>query len=155
MVKFSDYSFGATSAVMTGLAVIIGLSNVPKISIIAALFVIAIADNISDSFGIHIQQESQLLSAKEVSRITNSNFLTRFMVVLVYILFIYFLPIMLALILSIIFGILIIIILSYFISIDQKGNPYKAIFQHLGIALVVMTVSYFLRELIAKLPSLF
>jgi vacuolar iron transporter family protein len=157
MVKFSDYSFGATSAVMTSLAIIVGLSNIPnhRISIITALLVIAIADNISDSFGIHIQQEAQHLSPKEVARITNSNFITRLFVVFVYILFIYFLPINIALIFSIIIGILIITLLSYFIALDKKENPYKAVFQHLGIAFAVMMSSYFLRELITKIPSLF
>jgi len=59
MIKLHNFSFGATSAVVTGLAIIVGLSAVhdAKIAIVSALLIIAIADNISDSFGIHIHQE--------------------------------------------------------------------------------------------------
>ena len=153
MSKFSDYGFGATSAIMTSLAIMIGLGSVPnsKTSIIIALFVIAIADNISDSFGIHIQQESQNMPPKEVSRITYKNFITRFFVCLLFVSLVYLLPIFVALILSAITGAIIIMMLSYLISKAQKVNPYKAIFQHLSVAIVVMIISYFLRLLITQI----
>jgi hypothetical protein len=54
--------------------------------------VIAIADNISDSLGIHIYQESDLKKSEVVRVSTIFNFITRFFVILIFILFIYFCP---------------------------------------------------------------
>jgi hypothetical protein len=54
------FSFGATSAIITNLGLIVGfdsLSN-PKSSIIRSMLVIGIADNISDTLGMHVYQES-------------------------------------------------------------------------------------------------
>jgi hypothetical protein len=63
------FSFGATSAIITNLGIITGLDTLthPKLSIIGALLVIALADNLSDTFGIHIYQESEYLGTKEVA----------------------------------------------------------------------------------------
>jgi hypothetical protein len=36
--------------------------------------------------------------------------------------------------------------LSYFIAEEQKSNPYMSILEHLAIAILVIAVSYFLRE---------
>jgi len=151
-IKFKDYSFGATSAVITSLAIIISLSRVvsAKISIITALLVIAIADNISDSFGIHIYQESQHVRAKEVKKTTLYNFLARLLVVSILILFILLLPIDLAVILSVVFGLSIIVLLSYFISKHQKDNPYSIVIEHLALTVIVIIASLFLRAFISQ-----
>ena len=76
--KFYNFSFGVTSAIMTSLTIIIGLSGAASnITIITALLIIAIADNISDSFGIHIYQESKRVNSKEVKTTTANNFIAR------------------------------------------------------------------------------
>jgi vacuolar iron transporter family protein len=151
------FSFGATSAVITGLAVIVGLSRTanPVIGITTALVVIAIADNISDSFGIHIHQESQKESVEEVRKTTLSNFATRVAVVSVFILLVILLPMKAAVPVSIFFGMAIISTISYFIAKEQKAKPYRVVYLHLLITAMVIIGSYLLREasagLVAKL----
>jgi len=151
------FSFGATSAVITGLAVIIGLSRSanPVIGITTALVVIAIADNISDSFGIHIHQESQKESVKEVRKTTLTNFVTRVAVVSIFVLLVILLPVKAAIALSIFFGMAVISIISYLIAKERKAKPHRIVFQHLLITALVIIGSYLLREasagLIAKL----
>ena len=142
------YSFGATSAVITGLAVIVGLSRTanPVIGITTALVVIAIADNISDSFGIHVHQESQKESVKEVRKTTLTNFATRVAVVSVFILLVILLPMKAAVPLSIFFGMAVISTISYFIAKEQKAKPYRVVSQHLLITVLVIVGSYLLRE---------
>jgi len=56
MIHLRKFSFGASSAIVTSLAFIVGLSRNPnpRLAIIGSLLVIAVADNISDSLGIHI-----------------------------------------------------------------------------------------------------
>jgi VIT1/CCC1 family predicted Fe2+/Mn2+ transporter len=155
MSHLTRFSFGATSAIITCLAFIVGLarSSNPKFAIIGSLLVIAIADNISDSLGIHIYQESDLKKSEVVRTSTLYNFLTRFFVILVFILLVYFLPLLYASIMSIIWGISLLIVLSYYIAREQKVNPYKAIVEHVAIAVVVIIFSDYLSEWILHLVT--
>lgn len=153
MTHLTKFSFGATSAIVTSLALIVGLSkNInPKLTIIGSLLVIAIADNVSDSLGIHIFQESDLKKPKVVSVSTFSNFFTRFLVVLIFVLLVAFLPIDYAVIVSIVLGISLLSVLSYFIGKEQKTNPYLSILEHVAIAILIIVASYFLREWIMNI----
>jgi len=139
------FSFGSSSAIITNLGLIIGLDTSPnaRLSIIASILVIALADNISDSFGIHVYQESEMLSRTEVWISTSTNFLTRLFVSLVFILFIFFLPMNIAVICSLVFGLSLLAFISYIIARDEEVNPYQAIIEHLGIALIVIVLSEF------------
>lgn len=155
MLQLTRYSFGATSAIITCLAFIISLGKITnsKYTIIGSLLVIAIADNISDSLGIHIYQESDLKRTEVVRISTFFNFITRFFVVFIFILFILFLPLLYASVLSLIWGISLLIVLSYYIAKEQKVNPYKAIIEHIGIAVVVVIVSNYISEWILNIFS--
>ena len=140
------FSFGATSAIITNLGIITGLDTLthPKLSIIGALLVIALADNLSDSFGIHIDQESEHIAKKEVWLSTLTNFFTRLFVSSTFIILIIVLPIRLAAVCSVIWGLLILTVMTYTIAKQQKINPFSAIFVHLTIAVVVVVASNFI-----------
>jgi vacuolar iron transporter family protein len=140
------FSFGATSAIITNLGIITGLDTLthPKLSIIGALLVIALADNLSDSFGIHIYQESEHIAKKEVWFSTLTNFFTRLFVSSTFIILIIVLPIRLAAVCSVIWGLLILTVMTYTIAKQQKINPFSAIFVHLTIAFVVVVASNFI-----------
>jgi VIT1/CCC1 family predicted Fe2+/Mn2+ transporter len=144
MSHLTRFSFGATSAIITCLAFIVGLAKSGRFAIIGSLLVIAIADNISDSLGIHIYQESDLKKSEVVRTSTFYNFITRFFVILIFILFVLLLPMLYASILSIIWGISLLVVLSYYIAREQKVNPYKAIIEHVAIAVVVIVISNYL-----------
>jgi VIT1/CCC1 family predicted Fe2+/Mn2+ transporter len=140
------FSFGATSAIITNLGIITGMDTLthPKLSIIGALLAIALADNLSDSFGIHMYQESEHLAKKEVILSTLTNFLTRLFVSFTFIFLIIVLPIQLAAVCLVTWGLLILTILTYTIAKHQKINPFSAIAVHLTIALVVVVTSNFI-----------
>jgi VIT1/CCC1 family predicted Fe2+/Mn2+ transporter len=139
------FSFGATSAIITNLGIITGLNTLthPKLSIIGALLVIALADNLSDSFGIHIYQESEHIGKKEVWLSTLTNFLTRLFVSSTFIILIIALPIRLAAVCSVIWGLFVLTFMTYTIAKQQKINPFSAIFVHLTIAVIVVVASNF------------
>jgi len=139
----SKFSFGATSAIISNLGLITGLRSLDhaKVSIIGGILVIAIADNISDSFGIHMFRESECLTTKEVWFSTFTNFLTRFSVSLSFIPLIIFLPLKAAVITSLLWGLLILSILSYFIARREKRSPLWIISEHLIIAVAVIFAS--------------
>jgi VIT1/CCC1 family predicted Fe2+/Mn2+ transporter len=140
------FSFGATSAIITNLGIITGLDTLthPKLSIIGALLVIALADNLSDSFGIHIYQESEHIGKKEVWLSTLTNFLTRLFVSSTFIIMIIVLPIRLAVVCSVVWGLLVLTVMTYTIAKQQKINPFSAIFVHLTIAVIVVVASNFI-----------
>lgn len=69
----NKFSFGATSSTITSLGIIFGLltSGNPKASVIGSLLVVAVADNIADSLGIHIYRESTATKKREHSNVHN------------------------------------------------------------------------------------
>ena len=154
--EIHNYSFGITSAIMTSLAVIIGLSwATNNLTIIATLLIIAIADNVSDSFGMHVYQESKNISSKEVKKTTTNNFIARILTTLVFILFVIILSTNLAVIISTIFGLTVLVIISYFISLNRNINPYYMTSRHLALAIILMVSSFVLRYVILTIFSSF
>lgn len=90
----SKFSFGATSSTVTSLGRIFGLltSGNPQASVIGSLLVIAVADNIADSLGIHIYRESTATKKENTRMFTISNFITRFGITLTFVVLFAFLP---------------------------------------------------------------
>ena len=150
--SLQKYIFGATSAIITNLAIVTGLhsSANAKTSIIGSLLVIALADNISDSLGIHIYQETEDIQKKEVWIVTFTNFSARLLVSFGFILIVFLLPIEMAVTISIIYGLLTLGIFSYMIAKMKKLNPISAIFEHIIIATVVIIISKYLGEWIVN-----
>jgi len=149
----TKFSFGATSAIITNLGIITGLDTLahPKTSIIASILVVALADNIADSFGIHIYQESECIDNREIWFSTLSNFFTRIFLSLTFIIMVAALPINLAVPCSICWGLSLLAIMSYAIARDRNVNPYSEIFKHIIIAVFVVASSHFVgRYIISK-----
>jgi len=156
-LKETRFSFGATAAIITNLGLVAGLrtGEHAKVGIIAGMLVIALADNISDSMSIHIYQETECIETKEVWLSTFTNFLSRLLVSLTFILLVVSLPIKSAVVCSIIWGLLLLTMMSYAIAKDKKINPYLTILEHLAIAVAVIIVSDFAgRFLITKFKFL-
>jgi VIT1/CCC1 family predicted Fe2+/Mn2+ transporter len=145
MTHLTKFSFGTTSAVVTSLAFVVGLSGASKPTIILSLLVFALADNISDSLGIHIFQESDLKDPMVVRVSTFSNFFTRLSLVLIFVLIVAFLPINYAVIASLIYGMSVLSVLSYLIARERRSSVYTSILWHVMIAILVIAVSYVLR----------
>jgi VIT1/CCC1 family predicted Fe2+/Mn2+ transporter len=153
MTHLTKYSFGATSAIATSLAFIVSLSGspAPRTPIIGALLVLAVADNITDSLGIHVFQESDLKSQSTVNASTLSNFATRLVLVLSFVALVYLLPIGVAVAASIAWGVSILVTLSYLIATEQKADPTRAILQHVAIAALVVVSSLVMRDWITTI----
>jgi VIT1/CCC1 family predicted Fe2+/Mn2+ transporter len=142
------FIFGATTAVITNMGLVTGLFFSPnaKMNIIGSILVIALADNISDSLGIHIFQEAEKLKIKEVWLSTLTNFFTRFLVSMFFVLAIAFMPIQQAVICLIILGMGLLAVISYFVARSQNRNPAVAIVEHIGIAILVILASHWVGE---------
>jgi vacuolar iron transporter family protein len=146
----SKFSFGATSSTVTSLGIIFGLltSGNPKASVIGSLLVIAVADNIADSLGIHIYRESTATKKENTRMFTIENFLTRFGITFTFVVLFAFLPLDYAATFCVVIGFGILIFLSYLIGVQRKTSTIKEIIIHLGIAIPVIVISHFLGQLI-------
>jgi len=140
----TKFSFGATSGIITNLGLITGLETLshPKLSIIGGILVIALADNIADSLGVHIYQESECINEKDAWFSTITNFLARALISLTFIFLVATLPIKLAVYCSVIWGLALLTIMSYTIAKGRKLNPLPAIFEHVSIAILVIVASH-------------
>ncbi len=141
----TKFSFGATVAIITNLGLIVGLAALahPRLAIISGILIIALVDNIADSFSIHIYQESEYIDKKEVWFSTLTNFLTRMFVSLTFLILVIVLPLKLVVPCSIIWGLVLLASISYIIAKDKEVNPYLAIFEHISIAVIVIIASDF------------
>ena len=147
--KLTNFSFGGTSAIITNISLIVGLNS--KSNIIGGLLVIALADNISDSLGIHIFQESETQHEASNLLSTVSNFTVRLLVSLTFILIILLLPIYSAQIVAVIWGVILLSSMTYLIARANKSDPIPEVVKHLAIAVVVIAASKFIGNEIRNL----
>jgi vacuolar iron transporter family protein len=149
-LDLTRYSFGGTSAIITNLALIVGLDRTvnAKLNIIGGLLVIALADNISDTLGIHIYQESEGAKPIHVWISTLTNFFSRLIVSLGFIFIIAVLPLNLATIVSIVYGLLVISIISYIIAINRNISPPRSIIEHIFITTIIVLLSKYIGRFI-------
>lgn len=146
------FSFGLTSGIITTLGLIVGLNSGTHSALVitGAIFVIAVADSMSDALGMHVSEESENRhSTKEIWESTISTFLFKFIFALSFIIPILFLQLSTAIIVCIIWGFSLIAIFSYFMAKQQNRKPYRVISEHLIIATIVIIITQYVGNWIA------
>jgi VIT1/CCC1 family predicted Fe2+/Mn2+ transporter len=99
----------------------------------------------SDALGIHIAQEADPDSTNDhIWAATIWTFLTKLVVALSFALPLLWLPLQTAVIVCVSWGLLVITLLSAYLAHMQRVKALLVITEHLGIAIVVITVSYFI-----------
>ena len=145
--------FGATSGVITTLGLITGL-NAGTGSITAVLggiLVIAVADAMSDALGIHLAEEADPDSDHQhVWRATITTFSTKFIFALSFAIPLLLLPLGPAVIASIVWGLFVIVTLSYFLARSRSESPWLIILEHTGIAILVVVLSHLIGVWVAN-----
>jgi VIT1/CCC1 family predicted Fe2+/Mn2+ transporter len=136
-------TFGMTSAIITGIASVGTLISNPngKMIVIPSLLVFAFADNIADTFGIHMYQDSELLKDKQVWLGTFFNYFVRLFISLLFILILIVFPTPIASLLCIAISFFLLILISYYIAKQRKTNPLLMIAEHVGLAVIVLVLS--------------
>lgn len=137
--------FGATSGVITTIGLIAGLhAGTQSITaVLGGIFVIAVADAMSDALGIHLAEEADpATSHGHVWAATITTFLTKFVFSLSFAVPLLLLPLEPAVIASVIWGMFVITVLSYFLAKSQAARPVSIIAEHLLIAIVVVVLSH-------------
>lgn len=139
--------FGATSGVITTVGLIAGLyaGTESVVAVLGGILVIAIADAMSDALGIHVAQEADPDSTSEhIWAATFSTFFTKFIVALTFAVPVLWLPLETAVMVSIGWGLLIIGLLSWFLARSQQNAVLPVVLEHLGIAIAVVIISYYI-----------
>ena len=145
-------SFGVTSAVITTLGLIVGLNSGThdKMIVIGGILMIAIADALSDSLGIHVSEEARKgHTEKGVWQSTFFTFLFKFVFALTFLIPILFFDLAWAIKVDVVWGMLALGVLSYYIARRVKAPPWKVVTEHLVIAIVVIIATNFLGDWVA------
>ncbi|MCW4040505.1 MAG: hypothetical protein NWE83_07110 [Candidatus Bathyarchaeota archaeon] len=146
-------SFGLTSAIITTLGLMVGLHSFSgsRSIILGGILTIAIADACSDAFGIHIAEESETIHTnKEIWVATITTFVTKFGFALTFIVPVIVFELEMAINIGVIWGMVILTMLSYRIAKDQQESPWKIIGEHVAIALLVVFVTHFVGDWITE-----
>ena len=138
--------FGATSGVITTLGLMVGLQS--GTGSLAAVFggviVIAISDAMSDAMGIHLSEEADPESTRaHIWAATLSTFVSKFFVAVSFALPLLWLPLDQAVAVGVAWGLIIISVMSYFLARLQQASVWRAVAEHVAIALVVVTISHY------------
>jgi VIT1/CCC1 family predicted Fe2+/Mn2+ transporter len=148
------FCFGLTSGIITTLGLMVGLHSGThsSLAVIGGVLTIAIADAFSDALGIHMSQEYEdHRTTKEIWESTLATFLSKFFFALTFLVPIFLFPNSLgtAITVSAIWGLLALGILSFVIAKYKKEKPWKAILEHLTIALIVIIITHYAGDLIS------
>ena len=139
--------FGATSGVITTIGLIAGLHAGTKsvTAVLGGIFVIAVADALSDALGIHLAEEADPNATQHhIWAATVTTFVTKFVFAISFAVPVLLLPLWPAVLASVAWGILVIAVLSYFIARAQQASPAAIISEHVAIAIVVVVASHFI-----------
>jgi hypothetical protein len=149
-MNLARFSLGGTAGLITSMGLIAGLSygSNPKASLIGGLLVIAIADNVSDSFALHVYEESASTDKSAVFMATIGNFLVRLIVGLTFVVLVILLRPRELVVVASAWGLLLLGVLSYHVS-KRVGHPAMEVLRHLVAAVVVIGVSRYLGATIA------
>jgi len=142
----SGISFGITSGTITTLGLMMGLysGTHSKMVVIGGVITIAIADAMSDALAMHISEESRKgANKKRIWNATLSTFLSKFFYGLSFLVPILIFALRDAIIVSVVYGLLMLSFLNYKIAKSNKESVSKTIFEHLIIAVVVLVLTYY------------
>lgn len=143
MFKTSRISYGGTAAIATSMALVSGLgaAGATKPVVASALLIAALADNLTDSLSIHIFQESEQLDQKEAFAGTVTNFATRLLVCLSFILLVGLLPVSVAVGGIIAWGMSLLAALTFLVARERKVGALLEVVKHLLVATSVVLIS--------------
>ena len=111
--------------------------------VIGGIVTIAIADAMSDALGIHVSEESKNSGpTRQIWEATVATFVAKFVIAMTFVAPVVTRPLDQAIVISVIWGLLLLAVLSFFVARAQAIPPWKVIGEHLLIALCVVVITY-------------
>ena len=149
----SGVNFGLTSGVITTLGLMVGLHAGTKseLAVVGGIITIAIADSMSDALGIHVSKEAEgSMSVGDIWIATLVTFVTKMCMALTFVVPVLFFELQKAIIVGVVWGLSVLIFLSYILAKEQKESPVLVIGEHLGIAIFVLLATHYVGDLIGE-----
>ena len=112
-----------------------------KGTMVSALLIAAVADNLTDSLSVHLYQESERLEQREVFVGTLTNFVTRLLVCLSFVLMVVMFQPRTAAVGGIAWGMSLLAGLTYLLARHRKVSALSELAKHLTAALAILFVS--------------
>ena len=142
-------SFGLTSGVITTLGLLVGLDagTHSQPIVLGGILTIAIADSLSDAMGIHLAEESKdNRLTSHIWESTMATFVAKLSIALTFAVPVLLVSLHTAILVSVLWGLLLLTMLSVLLARAQRIAPWKVISEHLVIALCVVASSYFVGD---------
>lgn len=149
-------SFGLTSGVITTLGLMVGLhaGTHSRNVVLGGILTIAVADALSDAMGIHLAEESKNSGpTSHIWESTAATFSAKLFIALTFVLPVLWVSLQMAILVSVLWGLLLLALLSFLLAREQKIAPWKVIGEHLLIALCVVAVSHYLGDWVQGLKE--
>ena len=146
-------SFGLTSGIITTLGLMVGMysGTHDRYVVLGAIVTIAIADALSDAMGIHISEESECQHTdREIWESTIATFLAKFLFASTFLIPVLLLPLQHAIEVSIVWGLLVLSMLSWRMATTEHKRPWRVVAEHLFIAMAVISITNLAGKLVAS-----
>lgn len=138
-------SFGVTSGIITTLGLVIGLNfgTHSKLAVLGGILTISIADALSDGFGMYISKEEENPdNQKSLWGETIGLVFSKFIITLTFAAPVLLFNLDFAVILSVAWGIIVLMVLLFYLAEKEKKSPWKVISKHLFVVMLVILVTY-------------
>jgi VIT1/CCC1 family predicted Fe2+/Mn2+ transporter len=123
-----------------------------RLVVIGGILTIAVADAFSDALGMHISEESENShTAREIWSSTLATFGAKFFFALTFLVPVLLLPLTGAIIVSLVWGLVVLTLLSYILARSKGERPWKVISEHLMIGIAVIVITHYLGDWIGRL----
>ncbi|UCD03627.1 MAG: hypothetical protein JSW73_03745 [Candidatus Woesearchaeota archaeon] len=145
----TGFCFGTTSGIITTLGLMVGLHAGTKsqLAVVGGVLIIAIADAFSDALGIHVSEESENRhTTKELWESTFCTFGSKFIFALTFIIPLLLFELYTAIIVSVIWGLFLLGVLSFYIGVKEKTKTWKVVAEHLVIAIIVIIITHYVGD---------
>lgn len=142
-------SFGLTSGVITTLGLMVGLHSGThsRTVVIGGILTIAIADALSDALGIHIAEESKNNgNVSDIWESTIATFVAKFLIALTFVVPVLLLQLEEAIMVSAVWGLSLLVVLSFLLARAQQIPAWKVIAEHVVIGVSVITITHYVGD---------
>ncbi|MBD3251933.1 hypothetical protein GF380_05815 [Candidatus Uhrbacteria bacterium] len=133
--------FGITSGVITTLGLIVGLNagTSNRSIVISGILIMAIADSLSDSLGIHVSEEAnKVLTQRQVWEATGAALLSKVVIAGSFMIPVLLIPLSTAIAVCITWGLVLVIGFSWYIAKTRNEKPFWIIAEHVVISVLVV-----------------
>lgn len=151
--KLEKFAFGASSAIMTVMGIIAGLTSAEQSlsAVLGSIASVGIADSMADSMSVYTAKKSERGSSEKVAmRTALSTFWSKLFFSMSFLAIFILAPTNYAIWVSIFWGLGLLGFMNFLISFVQEENIFWSVLKNIGLAVFIMMVSFWAGSFIKK-----